>query len=129
MLVVHLWKDNMTDKSSWWRFQALIGKKTKMKADNRHLSLIDRIVNQLQSLKNEEIIESDWCHDNADQCWTHKVYRIRDLVEELEQIYENDLSRISKKQSLKLYKATTDQEIKNDPAIKNWLAGRPIHTD
>ena len=119
----------MADKSNWWRFQALIGKKMKMKADNRHLSLIDRIVNQLQSLKNEEIIESDWCHDNADQCWTHKVYRIRDLVEELEQIYENDLSRISKKQSLKLYKATTDQEIKNDPAIKNWLAGRPIHTD
>ncbi len=114
-------RDKMTDGSNWWRFQALIGKKMKMKADNRHLSLIDRIVNQLQSLKNEELIESDWQHDNPDQCWTHKVSRINDLVQELEHIYDDDLSRISKKQSLKLYEATTDQEIKNDPAIKNWL--------
>ena len=111
----------MKTQSNWWRFQALIGKKMKMKADNRHLSLIDRIVNQLQSLKNEELIESDWQHDNPDQCWTHKVGRINDLVQELEHIYDDDLGRISKKQSLKLYEATTDQEIKNDPAIKNWL--------
>ena len=113
--------EDMTDKSNWWRFQALIGKKMKMKADNRHLSLINRIVNQLQSLKNEELIESDWQHDNPDQCWTHKVGRINDLVQELEHIYDDDLGRISKKQSLKIFKSTTDQEIKNDPAIKNWL--------
>ena len=113
--------EDMTDKSNWWRFQALIGKKMKMKADNRHLSLIDRIVNQLQSLKNEELIESDWQHDNPDQCWTHKVGRINDLVQELEHIYDDDLGRISKKESLKIFKSTTDQEIKNDPAIKNWL--------
>ena len=111
----------MRAQSNWWRFQTLIGQKMKMKADNRHLSLIDRIVNQLQSLKNEELIESDWQHDNPDQCWTHKVGRINDLVQELEHIYDDDLGRISKKQSLKIFKSTTDQEIKNDQEIKKLL--------
>ena len=114
-------RDKMADKSNWWRFQALIGKKMKMKADNRHLSLIDRIVNQLQSLKNEELIESDWCHDNPDQCWTHKIRRIDDLVQELEHIYDEDLSRISNKQTLKIFKTTTDQGIKNDQEIKTSI--------
>ena len=46
-------------RSPWWRFQALIGEKMKMKADDRHLALIDRIISRLQLLKNEKIIESE----------------------------------------------------------------------
>jgi len=108
-------------RSPWWRFQALIGEKMKMKADDRHLALIDRIISRLQLLKNEKIIESDWQHDNPDQCWTGKVWQIRNLVDELEHIYENDLSHIGEKQMLKLYEKTTDQEIKNDDSIKDYI--------
>jgi hypothetical protein len=108
-------------RSPWWRFQALIGEKMKMKADDRHLALIDRIISQLQLLKNEKIIESDWQHDNPNQCWTGKVWQIRDLVDELEHIYENDLSDIGKKQTPKLYEKITDQEIKNDDSIKDYV--------
>ena len=103
----------MRQKDPWWRFQDLVHDETKVKPHDEFKIRIDQAIKELEDLKKEKWVNHSFNWD--------KIQPIRNLLDEMEELKDGIYLPAYKMNMRRLFITTTDEEIKNDQSIKDYL--------
>ncbi len=101
-------------KDPWWRFQDLVQDETRVKPHDEFKIRIDQAIKELEELKKEQWIDHNFNWD--------KIQPIRNLLDEMDELNDSVYFPAYKMNMRRLFITTTDEGIKNDQSIKDYLA-------
>ena len=94
-------------KGGWWKFHDDVQEITKVERDSRLSSDIKTIIKELKKIDRETVtVNSSWYHTN--------FRSIEDLINKLDDLHYDELSKQFAVNALKYFNETKDQSIKND---------------
>ena len=97
-------------KGGWWKFHDDVQEITKVERDSRLSSDINTIIKQLKKIDLETVtVNSSWYHTN--------FRSIEDLINKLDDLHYDELSKQFAVNALKYFNETKDQSIKNDSMV------------
>ena len=97
-------------KGGWWKFHDDVQEITKVERDSRLSSDIKTIIKELKKLDRETVtVNSSWYHTN--------FRSIEDLINKLDDLHYDELSKQFAVNALKYFNETKDQSIKNDSMV------------
>jgi hypothetical protein len=101
-------------RDPWWRLQDLVHDETKVKPDPEFFIRIDQVIGELENLKKEKLIDHSFN-------WS-KIQPIKNLLDEMEELNDKVYLSAYNMNLKRIYKSTTDEEIKNDESVKRLIA-------
>ena len=97
-------------KGGWWKFHDDVQEITKVERDSRLSSDIKTIIKELKKIDRETVtVNSSWYHTN--------FRSIEDLINKLDDLHYDELSKQFAVNALKYFNQTKDQSIKNDSMV------------
>tara|TARA_R100000742_G_C4274162_1_gene94018 strand:- start:1488 stop:1823 length:336 start_codon:yes stop_codon:yes gene_type:complete len=97
-------------KGGWWKFHDDVQEITKVERDSRLSSDIKTIIKELKKIDRETVtVNSSWYHTN--------FRSIEDLINKLDDLHYDELSKQFAVNALKYFNETKDQSIKNDSMV------------
>ena len=97
-------------KGGWWKFHDDVQEITKVERDSRLSSDIKTIIKELKKIYRETVtVNSSWYHTN--------FRSIEDLINKLDDLHYDELSKQFAVNALKYFNETKDQSIKNDSMV------------
>ena len=97
-------------KGGWWKFHDDVQEITKVERDSRLSSDIKTIIKELKKIDRETVtVNSSWYHTN--------FRSIEDLINKLDDLHYDELSKQFAVNALKYFNETKDQSIKNDSFV------------
>ena len=97
-------------KGGWWKFHDDVQEITKVERDSRLSSDIKTIIKELKKIDRET--------DTVNSSWYHTNFRsIEDLINKLDDLHYDELSKQFAVNALKYFNETKDQSIKNDSMV------------
>ena len=97
-------------KGGWWKFHDDVQEITKVERDSRLGSSIKTIIERLKKVDRETVtVNSSWYHTN--------FRSIEDLINKLDDLHYDELSKQFAVNALKYFNETKDQSIKNDSMV------------
>ena len=97
-------------KGGWWKFHDDVQEITKVERDSRLSSDIKTIIKELKKIDRETVtVNSSWYHT--------KFRSIEDLINKLDDLHYDELSKQFAVNALKYFNETKDQSIKNDSMV------------
>ena len=97
-------------KGGWWKFNDDVQEITKVERDSRLSSDIKTIIKELKKIDRETVtVNSSWYHTN--------FRSIEDLINKLDDLHYDELSKQFAVNALKYFNETKDQSIKNDSMV------------
>ena len=97
-------------KGGWWKFHDDVQEITKVERDSRLSSDIKTIIKELKKIDRETVtVNSSWYHTN--------FRSIEDLINKLDDLHYDELSKQFAVIALKYFNETKDQSIKNDSMV------------
>ena len=100
-------------RDPWWRLQDLVHDETKVKPDPEFFIRIDQVIGELENLKKEKLIDHSFN-------WS-KIQPIKNLLDEMEELNDKVYLSAYNMNLKRIYKSTTDEEIKNDESVKRLI--------
>ena len=97
-------------KGGWWKFHDDVQEITKVERDSRLSSDIKTIIKELKKIDRETVtVNCSWYHTN--------FRSIEDLINKLDDLHYDELSKQFAVNALKYFNETKDQSIKNDSMV------------